>query len=231
MNAPIYYVGGSKGGVGKSKMSFVLIDYLLSQEKKVLLVESDNSNPDVYKTHEPYSGPNLICGITDLDSQEGWMNLVDLLEDNPEHFVVINSAARSNMGIGKYGATFRETLPELDRKLFTFWMLNRQRDAVELLKGFLDSFPEAPVNACRNLHFGEPDKFEIYNTSKVREIVEANGLTLDFPSLSPRVADKLYSDRLPIWIAQEQFRISCRVELSRWKNLCGQQLEKAFEEK
>ena len=28
MNAQIFYVGGSKGGVGKSKMSFALIDYL-----------------------------------------------------------------------------------------------------------------------------------------------------------------------------------------------------------
>ena len=33
MNAPIFYVGGSKGGVGKSKLSFALIDYLTTREK------------------------------------------------------------------------------------------------------------------------------------------------------------------------------------------------------
>ncbi len=36
MNAPIYYVGGSKGGVGKSKLAFALIDYLTEKENKIL---------------------------------------------------------------------------------------------------------------------------------------------------------------------------------------------------
>ena len=31
MNAPSYHVGGSKGGVGKSKLAFALIDYLTGQ--------------------------------------------------------------------------------------------------------------------------------------------------------------------------------------------------------
>ncbi|WP_346773703.1 hypothetical protein [Desulfovibrio sp. ZJ369] len=42
INASIFYVGGSKGGVGKSKVSFALIDSLLADGKKVLLLESDN---------------------------------------------------------------------------------------------------------------------------------------------------------------------------------------------
>ena len=77
MNAQIFYVGGSKGGVGKSKMSFALIDYLLGKGNKVFLVESDNSNPDVYKAHEPHKNENLVCGIMDLDNSDGWLELVD----------------------------------------------------------------------------------------------------------------------------------------------------------
>ncbi|WP_165067924.1 hypothetical protein [Desulfovibrio sp. ZJ200] len=42
INASIFYVGGSKSGVGKSKVSFALIDSLLADGKKVLLLESDN---------------------------------------------------------------------------------------------------------------------------------------------------------------------------------------------
>ena len=41
MNMPIFYVGGSKGGVGKSKLTFALIDYLLDDGKQVLLLESE----------------------------------------------------------------------------------------------------------------------------------------------------------------------------------------------
>ena len=45
----VFYVGGSKGGVGKSLFSFALVDYLLNREANVLLVDTDTDNPDVYK--------------------------------------------------------------------------------------------------------------------------------------------------------------------------------------
>ena len=69
----------------------------------------------------------------------------------------------------------------------------------------------------------------IYNTSKAREKVEAQGKTLDFPVLSPSVATALYSRRQPIKTAYEQMRISEKVELSRWKNRCGEMLNKVIE--
>lgn len=37
----VFYVGGSKGGVGKSLFSFALVDYLLNQNKNVLLVDTE----------------------------------------------------------------------------------------------------------------------------------------------------------------------------------------------
>ena len=44
----MYFVGGSKGGVGKSFVSMSLADYLTQFiGRKIKLVESDTSNPDV----------------------------------------------------------------------------------------------------------------------------------------------------------------------------------------
>ena len=172
MNSPIIYVGGSKGGVGKSKLAFALIDYLGAQGKKVLLLETDSSNPDVYKAHHPHEGADLVCKLTDLDISDGWIELVNFADAHPGHILVINSAARSNTGIEKYGATLKETLAELSRELFTFWIINRQRDSIELLRGFLNAFPDAVIHVCRNLYFGEAGKFELYNDSKSRQLIE-----------------------------------------------------------
>ncbi len=230
MNASICYVGGSKGGVGKSMMSYVLTDYLIGNGKQVLLVESDTSNPDIFKAHETYTNENLICEIMDLDTSDGWLNLVDKAEDYPEHMIVINSAARSNTGISKYGSTLKTTLPQLQRELVTFWMINRQLDSVELLKEFVNAIHEGKLHVCRNLYFGDSEKFDVYNSSRAKEIIEMTGGTFDFPALSPRVADRLYSERVPIWIAENTFRISERAELARWKNLCLQLLKTAFGE-
>ena len=217
MNAPIFYVGGSKGGVGKSKLSFALIDYLLADGKKVLALETDTSNPDVYKAHHPHENDNLICKLADLDISDGWIELVNIADEFPEHFLVVNSAARSNSGIEKYGITLRETLGELNRKLVTFWVINRQRDSIELLRGFLNAFPDALIHVCRNIYFGNPEKFELYNGSKTRKHIEEKGMTLDFPDLGDRVADKLYSGRLPIQAALAELPIGDRAELRRWR--------------
>ena len=231
MNAPIFYVGGSKGGVGKSKLAFALIDYLTEKENKILLLETDTSNPDVYKAHHPHENDNLVCKIADLDVPEGWIELVNVADEHPEHIVVINSAARSNTGIEKYGAMLRETLGELNRELVTFWVINRQRDSIELLRGFLNAFPDALIHVCRNLYFGELEKFELYSKSKAREIIEKKGLTLDFPDLADRVADKLYSGRVPIKAALVEMPLGDRAELRRWRQKCAEMFQSALKEK
>ena len=47
----IVIVGGAKGGVGKSLVSAVAFDYLLTNGTKPALIETDNSNPDTYKMY------------------------------------------------------------------------------------------------------------------------------------------------------------------------------------
>lgn len=44
-NYPIYMVGGSKGGAGKSLVTLTLVDYLRRSDVHVVLVKTDTSNP------------------------------------------------------------------------------------------------------------------------------------------------------------------------------------------
>jgi Mrp family chromosome partitioning ATPase len=69
----IYWVGGGKGGVGKSMMTLATVDHLLEQGANVLLVECDTSNPDVWKAYKEEVETELI----DLDEADGWIHLVN----------------------------------------------------------------------------------------------------------------------------------------------------------
>jgi hypothetical protein len=131
--------------------------------------------------------------------------------------------------VEKYGATLRETLGDLQRELIAFLVINRQRDSIELLRIFIKVFPEARVHVCRNLYFGEAEKFELYNTSKTRKTVEEKGLTLDFPGMADRVADKLYSGRMSIQKALEDLPLGDRAELKRWRMRCAEMFAHAME--
>ncbi len=217
---PIFYVGGSKGGVGKSMFSFALTDYLIAQGNKVFLMDTDTANPDIYKAHHAHTNENLECCLCNLDTADGWITLVNALEELPEHICVINAAARSNNGVQKHGAILSEALAELQRDWIAFWIINRQRDSVELLRIFLQNFQQKTVYVCRNLYFGAEDDFELYNSSKACELIEKSTSTMNFSNLADRVADKIYSERIPLWLAHQQLPIGDRAELRRWQNAC-----------
>ena len=93
----VFYVGGSKGGVGKSLFSFALVDYLLDRNANILLVDTDTDNPDVFKAHKELALPNLLCRLNSLDDADGWADLLDTVQNYPEHAVVINAAAQAKL--------------------------------------------------------------------------------------------------------------------------------------
>jgi len=218
----IYLIGGSKGGVGKSMVTMTVVDYLGQQGEKVLLIESDTANPDVWKAYKDSVETELV----NLDDADGWINLVNLCDSKPDSVVVINSAARNNTGVSAYGETLNSTLAELKRELVTLWVINRQRDSLELLKEYMEAIPNAMIHVVRNGHFGEEKKFELYNGSKLRASVEERGgQSVTFPDLADRVSDDLYSKRLTIVAASKEFPIGNRAELSRWRGEVKKVLE------
>ncbi len=99
------------------------------------------------------------------------------------------------------------------------WVINRQRDSLELLLKFGATFPGAITHVVRNGYFGTREKFTLYRDSQLRKAVEAQVRSLDFPDLADRVADELRSQRLSIRKAAETMHIGERAELLRWRAL------------
>lgn len=215
-NRKIYLIGGSKGGVGKSMVTMALLHHLRDKGEKLLLIESDTSNPDVWKSYRDEIESHTI----NLDEANGWIELVNLADQYGDATVVINTAARNNQGVSRYGDTLASTLAELSRDLVTFWVINRQRDSLELLKEYTEALPGSAVHVVRNGYFGEEDAFELYNGSKVRKSVEdAGGKSLTFPNLADRVSDDIYTKRLSLAKALAELPIGNRAELRRWLGL------------
>ena len=213
----LYFVTGGKGGVGKSILSMLLVDFLTQYlKKKIILIESDTSNPDVGKTFVNNDEVEVI--FLSLDNADGWIELVNYCETKDKD-IVINFAARSGEAIKKFAGTLIGSLEELNMALITFWTINRQRDSVELLKEYMDVVP-GELHVVRNTFYGEPHKFELFNNSKIRSEVEKRGATIDCPDLADRVADDMYSGRLSIAKAAVEMPLGNRAELKRWRSLC-----------
>lgn len=226
--AHLYFIGGSKGGVGKSMVSIALCDYLTQHKgQHIKLIESDTSNPDVGKIFAKDEKVEVIsCRLDDAD---GWIELVNLCDGNQDD-VVVNSAARANEAIAEFGGTLIGSLDELKMDFTTFWVINRQRDSIELLKGYMESVPAGALHVVRNMHFGAATKFELYNNSKLKGEAEKRGSTIDFPDLADRVSDAMYSQRLSVARGLEEMPLGNKAELKRWRNAAWQMFASTFAE-
>ena len=223
MAKPIYFVGGSKGGVGKSIVTMALVDYLLEHDVDVLLIDSDTSNPDVGRAYKTTVDSLLL----NLDNTDGWVELLDLCADQEDKVIVINGAARDGPGFKENGQLLNEALPELKRRMVTLWVINRQQDSLVLLTKFLPVFPQSDVHVLRNEYFGASETFLLYNGSDLRKEVEGRGgKSLAFPGLIKKVSDVIYSKAMSIASARNKLSFGRRAELSRWRG----KVKKMFEE-
>ena len=214
----VIIIGGGKGGVGKTTVTIGVVDMLLSSGKKVVLIESDDSNPDAYKALNTLT-KSEICN---LDTEEGYIELCNIIESSKDAYVVVNTAARATDGILKHGGIVTDTVKELNRELIMLWPINRQRDSLELLKEFLDeSEGYKATYTIKNTYFGEPLKFSRYDNSKIKDRVTG---TINFPELNDNLSDKLNEKRWSLSNA-EGLTIAERSVLQRYKNSIKDVLE------
>jgi CobQ/CobB/MinD/ParA nucleotide binding domain len=217
MTNPIFLIGGGKGGVGKSMLSMALLDYLRAAENAPLLIETDTSAPDVWKAYKNDVDNHCI----DLEQKDGWLDLLDVLDRNGGTAIVINTKAANQVGLRKFGGMLTEALRQQKRKLVALWVIDRKRDGLELLSGFVETLAKderVEVHVIRNLYWGDEAKFDMYNGSQLRKEIEGRGgRTLNFPDVADRVAEAINRERMPIHKAREELPFGSRVELCRWQ--------------
>ena len=207
----IIVVGGGKGGVGKSTVAIGVVDMLLAAGKQVVFVETDDSNPDAYKALNTLT-KSEICN---LDTEEGYIKLGNIIEVEKDACIVVNTAARATDSLLKHGGIVVDTARELKRELVMLWPINRQRDSLELLSEFMERAEGyKAVYVLKNTFFGEPAKFARYDNSKIKTRITA---TITFPELNDMLSDKLNDKRWSLSNA-EGLSIAERSVLQRYRN-------------
>ena len=194
-------VHGDKGGVGKSFVAQSLTDYLISSNEKVAVVDADTANPDVARMF----GNVAKCIQTDLRNENGWMDVMDFVMQNPDTTIIMNTPA----GIGQFMKSDLESfslfLADLKTpvELELWWTMNVQHDSVNLLAKALKEYGSffKHIRVVCNLHFANGNKsqngpFFLWNESTLRtQIEKAGGLTVYFPGLHLRVVGKIFDPK------------------------------------
>ena len=221
--ARVFFVTGSKGGVGKSVGAIALLDYFEMRNREVTLVETDTANPDVGKA---YQKSVKSFSLVNLVENEGWLDLLDIVDASKDDDVVVNTAARNNEGVNRYGSMFDDKLNEFGWPFISLFLINQQRDSCEMLTEYMNVVKHGRIHVVRNRFFGlAPSLFELYDNSPLRKAVEERqGLSLFLPRLATRVTNLVQSTRLTLERARESATLGSRAEIERWRRECAQDI-------
>ena len=229
-------VGGSKGGVGKTLVCMGVLDWIhCARREPVLLIDGDNTNPDVYKTYERELEPDPRP--LNLKEDEGWLLIADACEQYPDAHIVINTGAGYIDPILQYSPPVMvEIASKLQRPVIMLWVIDDKRDSVELLRRYIDEMPAAARDATRlhvvcNEDQEEGRSFEYYHSKKTARLVaDGGGKTVVIPRLAKRATTLLYTERRPIRVvaegdAEDPVPFGTRIEMSRWRRVVWEILE------
>lgn len=209
----IVFSEGSKGGTGKSLVSAILLDHFIAKGETPVLIETDTSNPDVYKSYKEAVAKAFAISTDDAD---GWATFLNTIDENRDYPIVVNSGARNQESIDKFG----ETLKELELPMKTFWVINKEKDSVILLKNYLEVIPAENVVVVKNRFFGE--NFDEYDASKTSQKISQ---VISIPKALDAAITTYYSKRIPLHLVPENLKFGERLLFKSWLN----EVRKAFD--
>jgi hypothetical protein len=228
--ANIHFIGGEKGGVGKSLVSRLLAQYLIDRELPFLGFDTDRSHGALLRFYAGYASPVLVDRYEALDS------IIEAAIEQPDRRVLVDLAAQTHDPLVKWmdESGVLEMAGESGFEI-TYWhVMDSGRDSVDLLKKLLDRFgARLGYVLVRNQMRG--DDFSLLERSGEQDRAEALGArTVSVKHLSDAIIQKIDASSSSFWAAQhdtEKSRTGLglmdRQRLKMWLRDANQQIESA----
>lgn len=132
----LHFIGGEKGGVGKSVVARIIAQYFIDQNIPFLGFDSDKSHGSLLRFYAEYASPIVI------DEYEGLDHIVNVAVEQPGRRVLVDLAAQSHRILSRWidESGLIDLSTELDLSL-TYWhVMDTGRDSADLLATLLDEF-------------------------------------------------------------------------------------------
>ncbi|KHJ50044.1 mobilization protein [Vreelandella venusta] len=222
----VHFIGGEKGGVGKSMTARVLAQYYIDHQWPFLGFDCDASHGTFSRFYQDYASA-VVVG--DDDSLDGMLSAV---EEHPERDLIIDLAAQSAQPINRW---VEETdvfglLSELGMQVVWWHVMDDGADSVTLLEQVLNRYQEQTVSIVVVQNLGRGDSFERFQQSKVyQQAVAQEAALIELPRLHTKLTQKIDFNNSSFWaVANDRslMNIAERQRMKVWLRKSYEQLEK-----
>ena len=223
----IHFIGGEKGGVGKSLTSRLLAQYMIDQQIPFLGFDTDRSHGALLRFYEGFASPVV------LDKREAFDVVVEAATENPERRILVDLAAQTHEPLVQWidDAGVIELAQELGVTL-TYWhVMDAGKDSVDLLGKLLDRFGASlQYVLVRNQVRG--GDFAVLDQSGLQDKAMALGAkVITLKKLHEGVVNKIDADSSSFWKATQSepggLGLMDRQRLKMWLRDAYREIESA----
>ncbi|WP_038216390.1 mobilization protein [Xenophilus azovorans] len=130
------FIGGEKGGVGKSVTSRLLAQYFIDHSRPFVGFDTDRSHNSFTRFYEGFASPIVV------DSFEGLDKVVNGFEHNPAQSVIVDMAAQTLAPLSRWigESDLFTVFKELGVNVNFWHVMDDGRDSSDLLGKLVDTF-------------------------------------------------------------------------------------------
>ncbi|MFT3954901.1 MAG: mobilization protein [Piscinibacter sp.] len=134
--AKIHFIGGEKGGVGKSLMARVLAQYLIDRGEPFLGFDTDRSHGALMRFYSGYASPVVVDRYEALDA------IMEAAVEQPERRILVDLAAQTHDPLVRWmdDSGVLNLADETGVAIHYWHVMDTGKDSVDLLSRLLDRF-------------------------------------------------------------------------------------------
>lgn len=132
----IHFIGGEKGGVGKSVVARILAQYLIDKNIPFVGFDTDRTHGALLRFYSDYASPTVIEDYQSLDA------IIETAVANPEQRIIVDLAAQTHYPLADWMETsgVLELAEEMGIRLYYWNVMDSGKDSVDLLAKLLDQY-------------------------------------------------------------------------------------------
>lgn len=157
--ARLHFIGGEKGGVGKSVVARILAQYFIDHEIPFVGFDTDRSHGALLRFYSDYASAVVADSYDSLD------RIVEVAAERPDHRLIVDLAAQTHAFLTRWidDSAVLDLSADIGVSL-TYWhVMDSGHDSSELLLKLLDHFGTrlplvVVLNEMRSDDFGIAEK-------------------------------------------------------------------------
>jgi hypothetical protein len=193
----IHFIGGEKGGVGKSVISRLLAQYFIDRNLPFQGYDTDRSHQTFVRFYGDFASPKVVDSYEELDS------LIENYDFADPKRIIVDLAAQTNLPLLNWieESNVIELSSELNLKLRFWHVMDDSKDSVVLLDSLLNKFQDK-VDYTIVLNYGRGQSFKIFDSSSTKDLaLQYNASIIHLKKLNEKSMQKIDDHNSSFWAA------------------------------